>query len=369
MQSKLSTIAASAVLFVSSCDNQGSKETRKESPAPRNHQPVETARPAVPLLGSRDPRALAARASVTTTIAAINDLATEQQRSFETTGTWLREGVSEKHLQHIFASARRDLLREPDTGEVATQEKILQEINRSGYHLYVSHTAIGGQPYLTVSLFALGDPKNATELDNVKRLLHCEHLPARMRELILIAGTPHGDELYGSVSKTGDILISPWSIQREVVTSKRNPNVMFAAVLANELGHLKLEEAQRSGSLKLEGPALSEAYSDYCTFVVTPASEVVPALLDVMGTETYRYDLSKGCIQEALNTYGKQHVPGFRGVEDRASMTILFNQITNGATPTRLETLRAQVLRSYEDIFIAKGLPASLFSPKAGGSR
>jgi hypothetical protein len=80
-----------------------------------------------------------------------------------------------------------------------------------------------------------------------------------------------------------------------------------------------------------------------------------------MATTTMRYDESKAFAGAALEAYGRRYVPGFRGLDDKASKTILLNSITTRATLRTCENLKSEILTSYKNALMAKGFSESLF--------
>lgn len=360
MNMKLPTLAATVALFSASCKDNSKPVQHNLDVQPPNPAPAALTPPPTPG-GQLDPRVTAALKAVPRTLLEIDAISRLQEESFAKTGEWLKPGQERDYEARLLDAASRDLRNTPYHDSPGAADELMEEINRAGYHLYLSGTALQDKPYLTVVMYALGEPKHSEEFAQVKKFLKFDRESASMRELIKLFATPFGDELYGSVSKTGDVLVSPQGIARDLFVNERDPRVVFLAVLANEVGHLKLAEARKQGALKTNEHSLDEAFSDYCTFLVTPEKETVFALFDVMATTSPRYEESKECARTGLENFGRRHIPGFRGLAEESSKTILLDRITHRATIDICTKLKKEILGAYRQTLMAKGFPGELF--------
>lgn len=360
MKTTIPSLAATIALASSGCKDNSAQEQKDLARDPSNDTPAAITLPPTAVRGS-DPRASAALKAVQRTALEIEAIAQLQQSSFLKTGEWIPAGAETAYENRLLNAISQDLLNAPFVDSPGAIDKLFEAVNRAGYHLYLSGTILDDKPYMTVVLYALGEPKQSHEFDTVKRMLNFNDKASSMRELIKLVATPHGDELYGSVSKTGDVLVSPWGISRDLFAEHRDPKVIFQAVLANEVGHLKLFEARKQGTLTASEHSLDEAYSDYCTFLITPENETVFALFDVLASTSQRYEDSKACARASLENFGRQNVPGFKGLADESSKNTLIDTITQRATPRICEKLKREIVDSYKQALMEKGFPSALF--------
>ena len=360
MKTTIPALAATIALASSGCKDNSAQEQKDLARDPSNNTPAAITLPPTAVRGS-DPRASAALKAVQRTALEIEAIAQQQETSFLKTGEWIPAGKETDYENRLLNAISQDLRNVPYVESPGAADKLFETVNRAGYHLYLSGTILDDKPYMTVVLYALGAPKQSHDFDTVKRLLHFDDKASSMRELIKLVATPHGDELYGSVSKTGDVLVSPWGISNDLFAEHRNPKAVFQAVLANEVGHLKLFEARARGTLSVSGHSLDEAYSDYCTFLITPETETVFALFDVLAATSPRYATSQSYARVGLENFGRQNVPGFKGLEDESSKNTLIDTITQHATARICETLKREVLESYKKALMSKGFPDALF--------
>ena len=360
MKASFPSLAATIALVSSGCKDRSPQERSDLDRDSSNSPSVAITPPQTAVRGS-DPRTAAALKAVPRTALEIDTIAQLQQSSFLKTGEWIPAGAETAYENRLLNAISQDLLNAPFVDSPGAIDKLFEAVNRAGYHLYLSGTVLNEQPYLTVVLYALGEPKQSHEFDTVKRMLNFNDKASSMRELIKLVATPHGDELYGSVSKTGDVLVSPWGISRDLFAEHRDPKVIFQAVLANEVGHLKLFEARKRGDLTVNEHSLDEAYSDYCTFLITPENETVFALFDVLASTSQRYETSKTCARTGLENFGRQNVPGFKGLADESSKNTLIDTITQRATPRICEKLKREIVDSYKQALMEKGFPSALF--------
>ncbi len=357
---KLSTLAATVALLSASCKDQSKPAQTSREVTPSSTTPAALATP--PTSAEQlNPRATAALKAVPRTILAIDAITRLQEESYTKTGEWIKSGQERMYEARLLDAISRDLRNTPYIEAPGAADELMESINRAGYHLYLSGTALESKPYLTVVIYALGEPKKSEELSTVKKFLKFDREATSMRELIKLFATPYGDELYGSISRTGDVLVSPWSIQRDLFVKDRDPRAIFLAVLANEVGHLKLGEARKQGLLTTNEHSLDEAFSDYCTFLITPERETIFTLSDALAPNTPRYDDSKAYARTALENFGRRFVPGFRGFADEPSKKMLFDLITRRATEATHTKLKREILEAYKKGLMAKGFPEALF--------
>lgn len=360
MKSSLPTLAATIALASSGCKDHSPQDRQDLARDPSNDTAAAITQPQSAVRGS-DPRATLALKAVPRTVLEIEAIARLQESSFLKTGEWIQASEETAYENRLLNAISQDLLNAPFADSPGAIDKLFEAVNRAGYHLYLSGTILNEKPYLTVVLYALGEPKQSHEFDTVKRMLNFNDKASSMRELIKLVATPHGDELYGSVSKTGDVLVSPWGISRDLFAAEREPKVVFQAVLANEVGHLKLFEARKQGTLPVNEHSLDEAYSDYCTFLITPENETVFALFDVLASTSQRYETSKSYARTGLENFGRRHIPEFKGLADESSMNAVLDTITHRATPRICEKLKREILESYKQALMEKGFPEALF--------
>lgn len=360
MKTTIPSLAATIALVSSGCKDQSAQEQRGLAQDPSSNTPAAITLPPTAVRGS-DARLSATLRTVQRTALEIEAIAQQQERSFLKTGEWITAGDERTYENRLLNAISQDLRNVPYVESPGAADKLFETVNRAGYHLYLSGTMLDDKPYMTVVLYALGEPKQSHEFDTVKKLLNFDDNASAMRELIKIVATPHGDELYGSVSKTGDVLVSPWGISNDLFAEHRNPKVVFQAVLANEVGHLKLFQARAQGTLSVKEHSLDEAYSDYCTFLITPETETVFALFDVLAATSPRYATSQSYARVGLENFGRQHVPGFKGLEDESSKNTVIDAITVRANLSICEKLKREILESYRQALMEKGFPVALF--------
>jgi hypothetical protein len=136
---------------------------------------------------------------------------------------------------------------------------------------------------------------------------------------------------------------------------------MFRSVFANELAHLKLQEARSRGVVPEWEHKWDEAFSDFWTLAVTPPRQVLFAALDVMSSAPLRYGESKLCAVEGFRTFGSKFVNGFDGAMDERSMALVVEYANNAENTSALPRLKHELLNAYRARLVERGFPAAFF--------
>lgn len=148
---------------------------------------------------------------------------------------------------------------------------------------------------------------------------------------------------------------------RDQTADERSLPVLFKALLANELGHLKLRDAVAQGRAPANRNEVEEAFSDYCSFAVTPPREILYGVLDVLASTTLRYGLSKECALMAAREFGVANLPGFTPKMTENSIERLVDYLNDASNVTALPKFKSALLAAYRRKLTAEGIPGDLF--------
>lgn len=301
------------------------------------------------------------RPSVSNIQAAMLEISRAQEELFKKTGKWLSKDSIQELNGLIFNTVSQEVLGHPYHKKDDSGREFFSALNAKGYHLFPGLTSVEGEVYLGVTLFALGEPKDSAELADMKRVLGMTDSQAKMRELIPVAATRNHDTVYGSPGHDG-IYVNVRLLLQDQTAGERSTKGMFQALLANELGHLKLRAAVEQGRVPQPDNQVEEAYSDYWSLIVTTPQEIIFGFLDVLQAEPLRYQLSKECAMAGAVEFGRVHLPGFGPKMDEDSASRLVGYINDSQNVGTLLDFKQALLNNYKRVLIERGnIPAQMF--------
>lgn len=358
MRSSLTIFGAGALLALTAC-KKGEGETSRSGSGSVEAPAVQ---PKVELNGLRMPATeVAVTKSIGQTIEAMRVTSSDQRELHMRTGSWLTQESITRYEFAILDAVSRDIIGRPYVSQADKGRSLMRDLNAAGYHLYISQTVVEGEPYLGATLFTLGAPKHMFELQDVKRVMGMSGSSAKLRQLKEVCSTEHSDSLYGSIGTDGHIFIDPWLLMREPTAPERDLQTMFRSVLANELAHLKLQEARSRGVMPELEHQWDEAFSDFWTVAVTPPKQVLFTAIDVMSSAPLRYGESKLCAVEGIRAFGSKFVKGFNGAMDERSVALVIEYANDAENPSALPRLKQELLNAYRVRLVERGFPAAFF--------